>query len=350
MLKIGYALSSEEFGPLELISLARTAESIGFEFALISDHFHPWTTDQQSSPFAWSVIGGISQAVEGLSLGTGVTCPLMRYSPALIAQAAATCAVMMPGRFFLGLGSGENLNEHITGERWPTAPERLEMLEEAVSVLRLLWQGGWQSHRGKYYTVEQARIFTMPDAPPPIMIAAAKQKAAELAGRIADGLISTVPERDIVKTFERAGGRDKPRYGQLTACYAPSEDDAAETVRKHWANAGISGPLMTDLPTPMHFDKVIETMQPEKITEDVILGPDPDRHLHGIKKFIDAGYDHIYVHQIGPGQEEFFQFYADKILPKLRTGHKHSNGSSNGSKRNSRRSGTHGQSRQASQT
>src|SRR5579862_3883785 len=227
MLQLGYALSSEEFGPADLITYARTAESVGFQFALISDHFHPWTNQQPHSPFVWSVIGGISQGVKNLSLGTGVTCPLMRYNPAIIAQAAATSAVMMPGRFFLGLGSGENLNEHITGMHWPPAPQRLEMLKEAVDVIRLLWKGGWQTHYGKYYTVEQARIFTIPAEPVTIMIAASKPGAAELAGQIADGLISTVPERDLVKQFEQGGGKDKPRYGQVTVCYASSEDEAA---------------------------------------------------------------------------------------------------------------------------
>src|SRR5258708_35370295 len=186
MLELGYALSSEEFGPTDLISNARTAESVGFQFALISDHFHPWTNQQPHSPFAWSVIGGISQTVKNLSLGTGVTCPLMRYNPAIIAQAAATSAVMMSGRFFLGLGTGENLNEHITGMHWPPASQRLEMLEEAVAVIRLLWKGGWQSHCGKYYTVEQARVFNLPDRPAPIMIAAVRPRSAAMAGRIAE--------------------------------------------------------------------------------------------------------------------------------------------------------------------
>ena len=336
MLELGYALSSEEFGPTDLIANARTAESVGFQFALISDHFHPWTNQQPHSPFAWSVIGGISQAVKNLSLGTGVTCPLMRYNPAIIAQAAATSAVMMPGRFFLGLGTGENLNEHITGLHWPPAPQRQEMLEEAVAVMRLLWQGGWQTHCGKYYTVEQARIFTMPDQPPPIMIAASKPGSAELTGRIGDGLISTVPKRELVKRFEQAGGKDKPRYGQVTVCYASSEDEAARIVRKQWPNAGIDAPLMTDLPLPKHFETVAEAMQPDKITEDVILGPEPRRHIDAIRKFVDAGYDHVYVHQIGPKQSEFLRFYADKVLPHFKLASKSSNGSSNGSKRKNR--------------
>jgi coenzyme F420-dependent glucose-6-phosphate dehydrogenase len=337
MLELGYALSSEEFGPAELITYARTAETMGFEFALISDHFHPWTNDQPHSPFVWNVIGGISQAVRNLRLGTGVTCPLMRYHPALIAQAAATSAVMMPGRFFLGLGTGENLNEHITGMHWPPAARRLEMLEEAVAVIRQLWQGGWQTHYGKHYTVEDARIFTTPTEPPPIMIAAMKPRAAELAGRIGDGLISTAADRDLVKRFEQAGGKGKPRYGQVTVCYAASEDEAARLVRKKWPNGSIDVPLMTDLRLPQHFEATVELMKPEKITEDVILGPEPRRHIDAIRKFVDAGYDHVYVHQVGPKQNEFFRFYAEKILPRFYTEAKSSDGSSNGSKRKPQR-------------
>ncbi len=248
MVELGYALSSEEFPPEKLVSYAQAAESAAFKFALISDHFHPWINDQGNSPFVWSVIGAISQVAGQLSLGTGVTCPLMRISPAIVAQAAATSTVMMPGRFFLGLGTGENLNEHITGLHWPPASQRLEMLEEAVAVIRLLWQGGWQSHYWKYYTVEQARIFTLPEEPPPIMIAAGKNRSAELAGRIGDGMISTAPERDLIKQFEQAGGKGKPRYGQVTICYAPSDDEAARTVRKCWPNAGLSAPLTTAMP------------------------------------------------------------------------------------------------------
>jgi coenzyme F420-dependent glucose-6-phosphate dehydrogenase len=201
MVELGYALSSEEFPPEKLVGNARAAEAAGFKFALISDHYHPWTNEQGNSPFVWSVIGAISQATNQLRLGTGVTCPLMRISPAIVAQAAATSASMMSGRFFLGLGTGEYLNEHITGLHWPTASQRLEMLEEAVAVIRLLWRGGWQSHRGRYYRVQQARIFNLPDEPPPIMIAGAKPGSAELAGRIGDGMISTVPKASLIKTF-----------------------------------------------------------------------------------------------------------------------------------------------------
>src|SRR5580658_3188390 len=339
MIELGYALSSEEFSPAELVSFAQTAEAVGFSFAMISDHYHPWTNDQPHSPFAWTVIGAISQVAQRLRLGTGVTCPSMRYSPALIAQAAATAAVMMPNRFMLGLGTGENLNEHITGMQWPPAVQRLEMLEEAIEVMRLLWQGGWKSHYGKYFVIERARIFTRPQEPPPILVAAAKPAAAELAGREADGLISTAPVGNLVALFEKAGGKAKPRYGQLTVCYAASEDDAARTVRKHWPNAGIGVPLMTDLPLPDHFEKVVELMRPETIIEDVILGPEPRKHIDAINKFIDAGFDHVYVHQAGPQQEEFFRFYADKVLPRFDSAAKGASDVSNSSRRGHRRPG-----------
>ena len=201
MPELGYALSSEEHLPNDLVRYARQAEETGFSFALISDHYHPWTDRQGHSPFVWSVIGGIAQATERIRLGTGVTCPMIRIHPAIIAQAAATSAAMMPGRFFLGVGTGENLNEHILGAKWPAPDERLEMLEEAVEVIRLLWQGGYQTHRGKHYTVEQARIYTLPDPLPEIAVAAAQPNAAELAGRIGDALVGVAPDEEVIQNF-----------------------------------------------------------------------------------------------------------------------------------------------------
>ena len=317
MTEIGYSLSSEEFSPMKLVECARAAEAAGFGFSLISDHFHPWTEEQPSSPFVWTVIGAISMATKGLRLGTGVTCPTMRINPAIIAQASATAAVMMGGRFFLGVGTGEYLNEHITGRHWPPASERLEMLQEAIEIIRLLWKGGWQSHHGKYFVVEDARIYTLPAKPPRIMMAASKPRSAEMAGQIADGLISFEPKSDLVRRFESTGGSGKPRYGQLTVCYAPSRQEAQRIVRKHWPNAGIGGSLMTDLALPTQFDEIVSLIRPETITEGMPLGPEPDDHLAGIKEFIDAGFDHVYVHQVGPHQREFFSFYADKILPRF---------------------------------
>src|SRR5919108_495182 len=173
MVELGYALSSEEHAPNDLVRYAQRAEEVGFAFALISDHFHPWLDQQGESPFVWGVIGAIAEATERLVLGTGVTCPTMRMHPALVAQAAATSAALMPERFFLGVGTGENLNEHILGERWPNADERLEMLEEAIELIRELWQGELVSWRGRYFTVDRARVYTLPEEPPPIAVAAA---------------------------------------------------------------------------------------------------------------------------------------------------------------------------------
>jgi coenzyme F420-dependent glucose-6-phosphate dehydrogenase len=221
-LEYGYNLSSEEHSPNDLVKNARRAEEIGFDFALVSDHYHPWLDRQGHSAFVWSVIGAVAHATERLRLGTGVTCPIMRIHPAIIAQAAATSAAMMPGRFFLGIGSGENLNEHILGDHWPPAPIRLEMLEEAVEIIRMLWEGEEASYYGTFYTVEDARIYTLPDELPPIYMASSGEISAQLAGRIADGLIGTAPLKKVMENFDKGGGTGKPRYGKVDVCWAPS--------------------------------------------------------------------------------------------------------------------------------
>src|SRR5918992_5452628 len=212
--QIGYAISSEEHLPNDIVRHARMAEEAGFTYALISDHYHPWVDAQGHSPFVWSVIGGIATATENLRLGTGVTCPTIRIHPAIVAQAAATSAAMMPGRFFLGVGTGENLNEHVTGARWPAPDERLDLLEESIEVMRLLWQGGEQTHRGRHYTVDHAQLYTLPDAPIPVAVAAAQPLAAELAGRAGDAFVTTTPDPEIVEAYTSAGG-DGRRYGQV---------------------------------------------------------------------------------------------------------------------------------------
>jgi G6PDH family F420-dependent oxidoreductase len=316
-IELGYALSSEEHSPNDLVANARRAEETGFTFALISDHYHPWVDAQGESPFVWSVIGGIAQATEKLRLGTGVTCPTIRIHPAIIAQAAATSQVMMEGRFFLGVGTGEELNEHVTGSAWPGPQKRLEMLEEAVEVLRLLWQGGYQSHYGKHYTVEQARIYTLPDEPPPIAIAAAQPKAAELAGRAGDALIAVSPDDEVVEQFEQAGGNGRPRYAQVTVCYAESEEEAKKTAYEIWPNGGMEGPLGQELAIPEHYEATAQLLTADDVAETVICGPDPERHLEAIREYEQAGFTHVYVHQVGRDQESFFRFYADEILPQL---------------------------------
>jgi G6PDH family F420-dependent oxidoreductase len=313
---LGYSLSSEEHGPLELVRFANAAEDAGFTFALVSDHYHPWTDAQGNSPFVWSVIGGIAQATERIRLGTGVTCPTMRIHPAIVAQAAATSAAMMPGRFFLGVGTGENLNEHILGAKWPAPDERLEMLEEAVEVIRLLWQGGYQTHRGKHYTVENARIYTLPEQLPEIAVAAAKPGAAQLAGRIGDALVAVEPNEELVQKFNENGGSGKPRYGHLTVCWAASEDEAKRTAHENWPNAGLEGPLSQELALPAHFEAAAELVEPDDLAETMPLGPDPERYLEQIKAFEDAGFDHVYIHQVGPDQEGFMRFTQRELMPR----------------------------------
>jgi G6PDH family F420-dependent oxidoreductase len=317
MPEIGYALSSEEHAPTDLVRHARLAEEAGFGYALISDHFHPWIDRQGQSAFVWAVIGGIAETTERSRLGTGVTCPTIRTHPAIVAHAAATAAAMMPGRFFLGLGSGENLNEHVTGQRWPAAFVRLEMLEEAIQLIRQLWQGGYQSRRGRYYTLEEARLYTLPDEPLPIYVAAAKPTAAELAGRLGDGFVNTAPDADTIAAFEAAGGVGKPKLGQLTVCWDEDEERAKHTAYEWWPNAALPGDLGQELPLPRDFEEACAMVSRDDVAELVVCGPDPERHLEAIATYADAGYDHVYVHQVGPKQEGFLRFYEREVLPRL---------------------------------
>jgi coenzyme F420-dependent glucose-6-phosphate dehydrogenase len=318
VITLGYALSSEEHDPRQLVKNARRAEQLGFDFLLISDHFHPWVPQQGQSSFVWSVLGGIAHATEHIQVGTGVTCPIMRFHPALTAQAAATVAAMMPGRFFLGLGTGEYLNEHIFGQPWPRIETRQEMLMEAIHIIRELWQGEEYSYEGAYFTVRDARIYTLPEELPPIFVAASGTESAELAAEVSDGLISTTSGDELVKAFKNAGGSEKPRYGMLKVCWASSEADARETVKHWWPTSTVSGPLHADLPTPRHFEDVVEAMGDPKVPEDTVLGPDPMAYLRAIQSLQENGYDHIYLHQIGPDQAGFFQFFQDELVPLLK--------------------------------
>lgn len=315
---IGYALSSEEHRPLDLVRHARLAEGAGFPYALVSDHFHPWIDRQGESPFVWTLIGAIAASTESLRLGTGVTCPMIRTHPAIVAQAAATAAAVLPGRFFLGVGTGENLNEHVLGDRWPSTRERREMLEEAVEVMRLLWEGELCSFEGRYYRVVDARIYTLPDEPIDVVVAAGGPEAATLAGRIGDGLVSTSPDEELVEEYLHAGG-GSPLYGQLTVCYAQSEAEARRTALEWWPNGALRGPLGQELPLPSHFEQAAAMVTEEDIAEAVVCGPDPDLHLEAIEEFAKAGYDHVYVHQVGPDQEGFIEFYASEILEPAET-------------------------------
>jgi coenzyme F420-dependent glucose-6-phosphate dehydrogenase len=316
MPEFGYHLSAEEHAPLDLVCSARRAEDEGFAFALVSDHFHPWLDQQGHSGFVWSVVGAIAVTTKQLTLGTGVTCPLLRIHPAIVAHAAATAATMMPGRFFLGVGTGENLNEHVLGDRWPAPDERLDMLEEAVALMRAMWEGGYKTFRGGHYVVEQARIYDLPGEPVPVMVAASQPNAAELAGRIGDGLVSTAPSEEVMSSFREAGG-DGPRYGKVTLCWAESEEDARETAYRWFANTGAPGELSTELALPRQFEQVAELLSPDDMREIVACGPDPEPIVEQIREFEQAGFDHLYLHQIGPDQEGFFRFWREQVQPRL---------------------------------
>jgi G6PDH family F420-dependent oxidoreductase len=315
--RLGYKLSSEERGPRELVRLARLAEESSFSFALISDHFHPWTDRQGHSPFVWSVIGAIAAVTRTLELGTAVTCPTTRIHPALVAQAAATCALLMDGRFFLGLGTGENLNEHIVGQGWPETEVRQERLLEAVQVIRLLWEGGNKSHHGRHFTVENARLYSRPETPPPLLLAVGGPRSADLAGSVADGMVGTDPSAELIGRFDRAGGAGKPRYAELTVCWNKSEAAGRRLAKEVWPTAAMESSLSWELPLPAHFEAVAELVTEDGVAESIICGPDPKRHLAAIAKYVDAGYDHICIHQVGPDQAGFMRFYEREILPRF---------------------------------
>lgn len=316
--RLGYALSSEEHGPRALVRNAQAAEEAGFGFALISDHFHPWIEQHPHSPFVWGTLGAIAEATESLEVGTGVTCPTTRIHPAIIAHAAATAATLMPGRFFLGVGTGENLNEHVLGQKWPDWDVRVEMLEEAIQVIRELWRGEVTSHRGRYYQVENARLYTLPEAPPPIFVAAGGSRMAGRAARIGDGLIGTSPDRKLVDAYQAAGGHG-PQFGQVTLCWAESEREARQTAHRWWPTAALRGEVNQELPNPAQFTDLVSIVTEDQVADAISCGPDPATHMARIQAYIDAGYDHVYLHQVGPDQDGFLDFACRELLPAFST-------------------------------
>jgi G6PDH family F420-dependent oxidoreductase len=315
-MRIGYFLSSEEYSPAELLEQAKGAERAGFQGLWISDHYHPWVDAQGQSAFVWSMIGALSQAT-GLDITTAVTCPTVRIHPAVIAQAAATSAVLTGGRFRLGVGTGEALNEHIFGDAWPELDVRLEMLEEAIAVMRGLWTGENFSHHGKHYTVENARIYTLPEKPVEILVSGFGPKAIEVAGRIGDGYVSVMPEGEMVDRFRRAGGGTKVAQGGFKAAFADTAEEGARIAYEKWPNAGVPGELSQVLPSPKHFEQASQLVTEEMVAEAFICGNDPGKHLETIRKYADAGFDEIYVANTGPHYQGLFDLYAREILPKI---------------------------------
>jgi G6PDH family F420-dependent oxidoreductase len=315
-MRLGYFLSSEETDPKQLVRDAQRAEAAGFEALWISDHFHPWNDEQGHSGFVWGTIGALSQ-VTSLRVTTAVTCPTMRIHPAIVAQAAATASVLLDGRFQLGVGSGEALNEHILGDRWPEADERLEQLEEAIEVMRLLWQGGVQSHRGRHYRVEHARVYDLPERPPEIIVSGFGEKATQLAGRVGDGFATVFPDADAVARFHASGGEGKLVAAGTKVCFGPDADAARETAHRLWPNDALPGELAQILPTPAHFEQASTLVTPAKLAESVPCGPDLDAHFAHLQAFADAGFDELFIQQIGPDKDAFFDTYARELIPRL---------------------------------
>jgi coenzyme F420-dependent glucose-6-phosphate dehydrogenase len=314
MTSFGMTLSSEEHGPRRLVELAELAEGHGFDFVSISDHFHPWIAAQGHSPFVWSVLGAIAASTSGIEVAVGVTCPTTRIHPGILAQATATVANLFEGRFSWGVGTGEALNEHIFGDRWPPAPLRIDQLEEAVDVVRQLWTGDTVDHHGRFYTVENARLYDPPEHGVPIVVSAFGERSAELAARIGDGLWTS--GTDVIDRWRAAGGSG-PVYTQLSVCWAPTTDEAVETAYRVWPNTGLPGQLSQDLPTPAHFEQASAIVPREAIAESVPCGPDIDGIVAAARKVVDAGADHVYFHQIGPDQEGFVDVWDRELRSAL---------------------------------
>lgn len=316
MTDFGFFLSAEELSPRTLVETAQAAERSGFDRIWISDHFHPWTQAQGESAFVWSVLGGIA-ATTKLHMTTAVTCPTFRIHPAILAQASATMACLAPGRFSFGVGSGENLNEHILGDPWPPASERLARLEEAIGLIRELWTGKVVTHDGQYYTVNDARIFSTPDAPPPILVSGFGPAATELAAEIGDGWVTVGPDEEGMKIYRGAGGTGVTQGG-VKICWAESEDEAAEIAHARWGFEGVGGQLPQDAPMWMGFEAIGELSSPDDIKKKIACGPDPENAAEKIQAYLDVGFDEVYISQMGPNQEGALRFLTKDVLPLLR--------------------------------
>jgi coenzyme F420-dependent glucose-6-phosphate dehydrogenase len=313
----GYTLSSEEHPPDRLVAHGRRAEEVGFDFVSISDHYHPWVSAQGHSPFVWTVLGAIAASTENIGVAVGVTCPTTRIHPAILAHATATTARLLPGRFTFGVGTGEALNEHVLGHRWPRPEVRRRMLAEAIEVIRALWTGETVDHHGDFYEVDNAKLFDPPADPPPIVVSGFGDDAVDLAAEIGDGYWGHAPERDVVERYQTKGGTG-PRYAQINLCWAPDAATARKTVHEVWPNAGIPGQLSQDLPTWTHFEQAAQLVTEDDAVASIPCGPDLEPVLDSVRQFTGAGYDHLYFHQIGPDHDGFFRFWTDALQPALR--------------------------------
>jgi G6PDH family F420-dependent oxidoreductase len=316
MVKFGYKLMTEEHGPKALVENAVRAEAAGFDFVGASDHFHPWLEAQGHSPFAWSVLGAIAHATSTIGIATGLTCPIIRYHPAIIAQAAATIAVMSDNRFTLAVGAGERLNEHVTGARWPSVPERHAMLGEAIEIFRALWNGGVQTLDGDFYVLDHAQLYDVPDEPIPVVVGVSGKSSIAIAAAKADGMMATEPEPGLTKGYAKAGGKG-PVYGEIAVAWAPSEEQGRKLAHERFRFGALGWAAMSEIPTVSGFEAATRFIRPEDLAESIPAGPDPEPHVAGIRKFLEAGFDHLAIVGIGDDQEGFIRFFEKELLPQL---------------------------------
>ncbi|TDT30046.1 TIGR03557 family F420-dependent LLM class oxidoreductase [Naumannella halotolerans] len=316
-MRLGYKLIAEAYGPQEIVRQGVLAEQAGFDFVEVSDHYHPWLTSTPHSGFAWSMLAALAARTERIELATGVTCPTFRYHPAIIAQAAATTALLSDGRFSLGLGSGERLNEHVVGDAWPSVSTRQARLVEAIEIIRALWSGGYHSYDGRYFQLDDARVFDLPDELPKMLIAAGGDRAAKLAAERGDGLFATEPLPELIEGYRAAGGTG-PRYGEVPLAWAPDVESAARSAHEKF-RFGLTGwKVQAELPNPINFDAATAMITPEDMVQNFGCGPDVERHLEVIGQFVDAGFDNLVLINAGTDPDGFFEFFTDTLAPRLR--------------------------------
>ncbi len=321
MTSFGYTMMTEQSRPDQLVRDLQQAEQAGFDFSVCSDHYQPWLEAQGHAGYAWAILGAAAQATSRIGLMSYVTCPILRYHPAVVAQKAATVQILSGGRFRLGLGAGENLNEHVVGKRWPSVGERHEMLSEAVSIISSLFDAsGPVNFRGRHFQVETARLWDRPQERVPIGIAVSGPDSCRLAGEHAEIMVSTEPDADLVSAFEEAGGAGKPKVGQIAVCYDADRSAAVERAHEQFRWFGLGWKVNADLPNPDSFEGATQFVDPDQVASALPCGPDVEAHVEAVRPFIEAGFDEVALVQIGGEQQQPFIEWAEReLLPALRS-------------------------------
>jgi G6PDH family F420-dependent oxidoreductase len=318
MTKFGFSLMCELHDPRALVEQAKRAEAAGFDFLTISDHYHPWLYSHDHSPYAWSVLGALAAVTDQIELVSLVTCPTIRYHPAIVAQKAATVQTMSDGRFHLGLGAGENLNEHVVGHGWPPAETRHEMLSEAIDIMRRLWHGDYVTHHGEHYDVEDARVFTLPEKRVPVHVAVSGEKSIALAAEQGDGVIAVQPQSEFVDEFRQQSGQDDvPAFGQVGVAVMDDADEALKIAHDRLRFMIPGWKVMAELPNPINFEAATSTVRPEDVKQNVPCGSDPGPIIDTLKQWTDAGFSHVALMQAPPDQEPFFELWEKELRPAL---------------------------------